>query len=82
MGFKQDVIIRLDKLAERQEEHTITLAKNTIILTDHHVRSSQLESRVKPIENHVIVVNGIVKVAITIIATIASLGAAYHYLLK
>lgn len=81
MGFKDEVIVKLDKLLDKQQEHTVELAKNSVILNDHHVRASQLESRIKPIEKHVIVVNGIVKVSIAIVAMAASLAAIYRYLI-
>lgn len=82
MGFKSEVIAKLDKLSDKQNEHTTELAKYNIILTEHHVRASQLESRIKPIEKHVIIINGLVKISGALVATAAALAAIYHYLVK
>lgn len=68
MGFKTDVIGKLDKIETKLVEHTVELSKNTHVLQEHHVRSSNLEARFKPIEKHVLVVNSLVKIAIALCA--------------
>lgn len=65
MSFKKDV---RDSLTEIKVE----LGKNTIVLNEHHVRSSNLEARMKPVEDHVIFISRFTKV----VAGLAALGAA------
>lgn len=66
MTFQKDVLGRLEKIS-------IQLAVNTKILDEHQRRSTQLEERFKPIEEHVVFVNKLAK----IIAATAALGASF-----
>lgn len=82
MSFKQDVIVRLDKVADQQVQHTIQLARNSDILNEHHVRASNLESRIKPLESHVLVINSVIKIALSIIAAAAAIASVIHFFVK
>ena len=74
MSFKKDVITKLDVISEKQIDHTIQLASNTRILEEHHKRSTNLEERVAPIENHVMFINKAVKVLSAILAACAAIA--------
>lgn len=75
MAFKKEVLDRLDKM-------TIELAVNTKVLKDHHVRTSQLEARVVPLENSHLFFNKLAKSLMAIVTVGAGLAATYHYLFK
>lgn len=82
MGFKEEVITRLDKLTERQQEHTVQLVLCNKILDEHHKRSTQLETRVLPLEHSHIFTTKLLKAILSIITLIAACASAYHYLFK
>lgn len=75
MSFKKEV-------REALTEIKVEIAKNTTVLLEHHVRSSNLEARFKPVEKHVLVINSIAKILAGVIATLAAAGSIYHYLSK
>lgn len=74
MSFKKDVIHRLDKI-------NVELALNTKTLVDHHVRTSNIEARVVPLEHSHLFFNKLAKAVAGLIATGAGLAAIAHYLL-
>ncbi|GAC1499971.1 MAG: hypothetical protein NVS1B10_03230 [Candidatus Saccharimonadales bacterium] len=82
MDFEKIVLDKLDKIELKQIEHTVALSKNTLILTEHHVRTTNLEARIRPIENHKHFVDMFTKVMIGIVTTAAAGAALYHYLFK
>lgn len=75
MSFKKDVIEKLDKL-------TIEVALNTKVLTDHHVRTSQIEARVVPLEQSHVFFNKLAKGVTGLLVAGAAFASIYHYLLK
>jgi hypothetical protein len=75
MNFKDEVRGSLTEIK-------VELAKNTQTLMDHHVRSSNLEARFKPVEQHVILINNLVKIFIGAATAGASIVAVLHYLSK
>jgi len=82
MDFEQVVLDKLDKIESKQVEHTVELARNTLVLTDHHVRTSNLEARIRPIENHKHFIDMLTKAIIAVVSTAAAGAALYHYLFK
>lgn len=82
MSFQQDVRRQLEKILDQQTKHTVEIAKNTQVLTEHHVRASNLEARFQPIEKHVLAVHSFIKITLALIAAGAALGACYHYFVK
>jgi len=72
MSFKKEV-------RQSLQEIKIELAKNTTVLETHHVRTSNIEARIKPVEKHVIIVSSITKICVSVIGAAASLAAIYHY---
>ncbi len=79
MSFKAEVRTRLEQIAQAQAVHSEKLAQNTVVLTEHHVRTTQLESRIKPVEHHIALVAAVTKIAITIVSVCAGLAAIYRY---
>ena len=75
MSFKKDVRQSLTDIK-------VELGKNTVTLMDHHVRSSNLESRMKPIEDHVVFINRTVKVILSVATFGAAIAAIAHYFSK
>lgn len=73
MSFKKEVIERLDKI-------TIELAINTKVLSDHHVRTSQIEARVVPLEQSHVFFNKLAKAIMGLVTIGASMTAILHYL--
>lgn len=73
MGFKKDVIVKLEKL-------TVEVALNNKILTDHHVRTSQIEARVVPLEASHIFFNKLAKAIMGLVTLIGGIAAIYKYL--
>jgi hypothetical protein len=65
--FTEEVIVRLTKI----ESH---LDRNTEVLNEHHKRSTQLEERFKPVEDHVEFLRKLGKFVIAIAAFGASVA--------
>lgn len=65
---------RLDKIAEQLEKLTIEMAVYNEQLKIHIKRTEHLEERVIPIEKHVIVVNGALKILMAAAAFGASIA--------
>ncbi len=83
MDFEKIVLDKLDKIENKQVEHTIELAKNTVILLEHHVRSSNLEARFKPLEaSHIFweKMARVVAVGSTVITVLAGILTLYFKL--
>lgn len=79
MWFDKDIVNKLDKISDLQIEHTVQLRHNTDILNEHHVRASNLEARIKPIENHVLIINSIVKILIVGAGAASAIIGAISY---
>lgn len=82
MSFKDDVRTRLEEIARAQAVHTVKLEENTKVLVEHHVRASQLEARIKPVEVHIAIVGAVTKILIAVVSVGAGIAAIYHYFLK
>jgi len=54
---------KVDKIADSISEINVTLAKQSVILEEHVRRSTNLENRLEPIEKHVHMVSGAMKLA-------------------
>ncbi len=80
MGYKKEVLAKLDELSKQQIQHTIELARNTVILNEHHVRSSNLEARFKPLEESHVFASKFSRILASIVALAAGAAATYHYL--
>jgi len=52
---------KLDKMIEKTASIDVTLAKQSVILDEHVKRSNLLEAKLAPVERHVAVVHGILK---------------------
>lgn len=72
MSFKKDVRESLTQIK-------IEIAKNTIVLEDHHVRSSNIESRLKPVEDHVKFISRFTKVVSALTALGAGTATIFHF---
>jgi hypothetical protein len=77
MADLDDRIIRIEDKIDKVMEHTssidITLAKQHVILEEHVKRTNLLEEKLEPIQKHVNMVHGALKL-IGLIATIAAIG--------
>lgn len=52
---------KIDKIVEKISNIDVTLAKQSVILEEHVRRTNLLEQKIEPIENHVAMVNGALK---------------------
>lgn len=75
MSFKEDVRRKLEEISTKQTEHTVQMGFVQKVMEEHHRRSMNLEARVVPIEQHVISINKIVKIIVTVIGSTAALLA-------
>lgn len=82
MSFKKEVIDKLGSIESKQIEHTVQLAVNNKILEDHTRRSTNLEARVLPIEQHVMFINKSMKVGMGLITVFATILAILRHLSK
>ncbi len=80
MAFQNEVRTALADIKEQLVQTRISTEKNTYVLNEHHVRSSNLEARFKPVERHVLVFNGIAKVTAFILTVGAAVVGILHYL--
>lgn len=72
--FTNRVLTELKEIKDKQSEHTVQLKINTHVLNEHHVRASQLESRLKPIEEHVVFQRRLLKTLTALIAVLAGIA--------
>lgn len=63
---------KVDVVVEKIGEINVTLAKQSVILEEHVKRTNLLETKIEPIEKHVIMVHGILKF-IGLLAVIAGI---------
>lgn len=80
MSFKREVLEKLDKIESRITEQVVNLALNTKVLDEHHKRSTQLEERVKPLEQSHLFTSKLLKAAMSTVAIVAACASAYHYI--
>lgn len=87
MTFEQEVREKLDKIMSMQSEHSVGLAVYNVQLKEHMKRSDlleagqkSLESRVLPIEHHVVFIDKLSKGILGIIAVVSALAGLFHYL--
>ena len=74
------ILESLDKIENKQQEHTVTLAEYNVHLKDHMQRTKQLETRVEPIEDHVKFISKSSKVfmyVMTILASVATVAVLF-----
>lgn len=69
---------KLDKIVENISEINITLGKQSVILEEHIRRTNLLEEKLVPIEKHVQMVHGAMK----LLGLVAIFMAIYEGLLK
>lgn len=65
---------KLDKVAEHISAIEVTLGKQHVSLEEHIKRTNLLESKIDPIENHVSMVNGALKL-ILLLSAVAGIYA-------
>ncbi len=65
---------KLDKILDRISNIDVTLAKQEVSLSEHIKRTAILEAKLEPVERHVILVNGLVKVITALAALVAVLS--------
>lgn len=82
MDFEGKVLQDLHHIIEKQTEHTVQLALNTQVLTEHHRRTTFLEARVKPLEDNHIFVHKLLKSFAGMVTLAGGCIALYHYLFK
>lgn len=78
--FTDKVINELKEIKDKQSEHSAILAVNTEIVRQHERRSTNLEARMQPIEEHVRFINKAVKVLCALVALGAGISTIFHYL--
>jgi archaellum component FlaC len=69
---------KLDDMSEHLSSIDTTLMKQELSLTEHIKRTNLLEERVKPIENHMTELKGVVKV-LKLLALLATIVEGLHY---
>lgn len=67
---------KLEAIEAKLDELNKTLLRNTITVEQHEQRSTKLEDRFVPIEKHVFLVNGLVKVGVALLGLYAALKRA------
>lgn len=73
MEFEKIVMEKLVRIENAQMNHTIQLTRNTDILERHERRSTNLESRMLPIEDFVKFCQRLFRMATTILVAIGAL---------
>jgi hypothetical protein len=63
---------KIDIITSRLSSIDSTLVKQSVILDEHVKRTTQLENRVRPVENHVAMISGVTKF-IGLIAVLAAI---------
>ena len=76
------IIESLDKIENKQSEHTVTLAEYNLHLKDHMERTRNLEERVEPIEDHVKFISKSSKVFMYVVTILSALGGVAILFLK
>lgn len=82
VNFEDRVMLKLEKIEDRQVEHTVQLALNTSVLTEHHRRSTNLERRMEPIEDHTKFMKKLIKLVASIVAGLSAISGIIALLLK
>lgn len=72
---------KLDKISDHISDINITLAKQSVILEEHVKRTNLLEEKIKPIERHVVMANGALKL-IAALSMIACMAEAVKAMMK
>lgn len=66
---------KIDRLDERQDKADITLTAQHASLVEHVRRTNLLEAKLEPVEKHVAMMQG----AIKLIGLVAIIAEIYHY---
>lgn len=82
MELNSQILEKLEKIQEQQQEHTLQLALNNAILQEHHKRSTNLEARFLPVEDHVKFVRNLVRLVGVSLAGIAAVATVLGLLVK
>lgn len=82
MEFESLVLEELKEIKEKQIEHTVQLAVNTQVLNEHHKRSTNLEARMVPVENHAKFIMSLMKISSAVLAVSSVILAALQLLFK
>lgn len=69
---------KIDKIADHISSIDVTLAKQQVILDEHVKRTNLLEKKLEPVERHVTVINGLMK----LIAALGTIIGLIHGMLK
>lgn len=69
---------KLDKIIEKIASIDVTLAKQSVILEEHVKRTNLLEEKIEPIEKHVAMVNGALKLLGLIAIIVAIIEGTYR----
>lgn len=69
---------KIDKIIEKVNTIDVTLAKQQVTLDEHVRRTNLLEEKMEPVEKHVTIVNGCLK----IIAALGTIIGLIHGILK
>lgn len=81
-GFKKEVMEKLSSIEFKVHEIAVQQGVNNKILEEHHRRSTNLEERVKPLEQSQVFFNKLAKTLLAVLAILASSATIYHYLLS
>jgi len=79
MGFKKEIITKLDKIETTVNVQSQQLAIYNHELQDHTKRSLLLEERIQPLEQSHLFWNKLSKAIISIMALLAASATVYHY---
>jgi hypothetical protein len=81
MSFKSDVRTRLEDIKVELARNTVETLNVKSDLHTHHVRTSNIEARLKPIENHVEFIGKTLKILIPVLTGVM-VYAIVHYFFK
>lgn len=72
---------KIDKISDKISSIDVTLAKNTVSLEEHIKRTNILEQKLGPVEKHVNMVDGALKL-IAVAAMVATIAESIHLIFK
>jgi hypothetical protein len=72
---------KIDKIADTQTNQAVTLGRLTVSVEEHVRRSDQFEDALKPVQKHVYMINGALKL-VGLLAMIAAIAEAIKEFIK